>query len=77
MAPPPPDTLEVSLTQGTTGGNTLAPHDLLALHAFFLLLDAWDRSAKKKLLAVPLPIARRDVIQEQPDWPVERKRCAK
>ncbi len=46
MPPSPLDTLEVSPAQGTTGGNTLAPHDLLALRAFFLLLDAWDRNSK-------------------------------
>ena len=46
MPPSPLDTLEVSPTQGTTGGKNLAPHDLLALRAFFLLLDAWDRSSK-------------------------------
>ena len=46
MPPSPLDTLAVSPTKGTTGENTLAPHDLLALRAFFLLLDAWDRSSK-------------------------------
>lgn len=46
MPPSPLDTLEVSPAQGTTGENTLAPDDLLALHAFFLLLDAWDRNSK-------------------------------
>jgi hypothetical protein len=30
--------------QGTTGGKALAPDDLLALRAFFLLLDAWDKN---------------------------------
>jgi hypothetical protein len=63
--------------QGTTGEKQLASDDLLALRSFFLVLDEWDRNVKKKLHAIPLPIARRDVIQEQPDWPVERKRCAK
>ncbi len=32
--------------QGTTGGEQLTPDDLLALRAFFLLLDAWDRNSK-------------------------------
>jgi len=32
--------------QGTTGGEQLAPDDLLALRALFLLLDAWDRNSK-------------------------------
>jgi hypothetical protein len=32
--------------QGTTGGKQLAPDDLLAFRALFLLLDAWDRSSK-------------------------------
>ena len=46
MPPSRLDTLEVSPAQETTGGNILAPHDLLALRAFFLLLDAWDRNCK-------------------------------
>ena len=46
MPSSPLDTLEVSPAQGTTGENTLAPHDLLSLRAFFLLLDAWDRNSK-------------------------------
>ena len=46
MLPAPRDTLEVSPAQGTTVGNTLTPHDLLALRAFLLLLDAWDRNSK-------------------------------
>ncbi len=46
MPPSQPETLDVSPAKGTTGGNTLAPHDLLALRAFFLLLDAWDRNCK-------------------------------
>ena len=46
MPPSPLDTLEVSPAQGTTGGSTLAPNDLLALREFFLLLDAWDRNSK-------------------------------
>ena len=45
--PSPLDTLEVSPTQGTTAGKQLAPDDLLALRAMFLLLDAWDRNAEK------------------------------
>jgi len=32
--------------QGATGGEQLAPDDLFALRAFFLLLDAWDRNSK-------------------------------
>jgi hypothetical protein len=32
--------------QGTTGGRQLAPDDLLALRAFIVLLDAWDRNSK-------------------------------
>jgi hypothetical protein len=32
--------------QGTTGGKQLGLDDLLALRAFFLLLDAWDRNRK-------------------------------
>jgi hypothetical protein len=31
--------------QGTTGGSRLPSDDLLALRAFFLLLDAWDENA--------------------------------
>ena len=46
MPPSSLDTLEVSQAQGTTEGNTLVPHDLFALRAFFLLLDAWDRNSK-------------------------------
>jgi len=46
MRPATTDTLEVSPTQGTTGGKPLAPHDLLALRAFLHLLDAWDRNSK-------------------------------
>ena len=46
MRPSIADTLEVSPTEGTTGGKDLAPDDLLALRAFFLLLDAWDRNSK-------------------------------
>jgi hypothetical protein len=46
MPPSPRDTLEVSPSQGATGGEPLAHHDLLALRAFFLLLDAWDRNSK-------------------------------
>ena len=46
MPPSQLDTLEVSPAQGTTGGKLLAPDDLLALRAFFLLLDAWDQKSK-------------------------------
>ncbi len=45
--PSPLDTLDVSPSQGTTVGKRLAPDDLLALRAMFLLLDAWDRSADR------------------------------
>ncbi|PYT62494.1 MAG: hypothetical protein DMG35_07325 [Acidobacteria bacterium] len=48
--PSPLDTLEVSPTQGTTVGKQLAPDDLLALRAMFLLLDAWDRNSKPATL---------------------------
>ena len=50
MLPSPVDTLEVSPTQGTTAGKQLAPDDLLALRAMFLLLDAWDRNSKQATL---------------------------
>lgn len=79
--PSPLDTLDVSPSQGTTGEKPLTTDDLLALRALFVLLDAWDRSPKngdsKTLHAVSLPIAGRDVIQKQPNWPVEGKGCAK
>jgi hypothetical protein len=48
--PSPLDTLEVSPVQGTTVGKHLAPDDLLALRAMFLLLDAWDRNSKSATL---------------------------
>jgi hypothetical protein len=50
MPPPPVDTLEVSPAQETTAGKQLAPDDLLALRAMFLLLDAWDRNSKQATL---------------------------
>jgi hypothetical protein len=48
--PSPVDTLEVSPAQETTAGKQLAPDDLLALRAMFLLLDAWDRNSKPATL---------------------------
>jgi len=50
MPPSPVDTLEVSPAQETTAGKQLAPDDLLALRAMFLLLDAWDRNGKPATL---------------------------
>ncbi len=43
------DAIDLSHLQGvlgTTGGKPIASDDLLALRAFFLLLDAWDRNSK-------------------------------
>ena len=40
------DLSHLQKAQGTTGGEQLAPDDLLALRAFFLLLEAWDRNSK-------------------------------
>ena len=39
------DSSHLPEVQGTTGGKQLASDDLLALRAFFLLLDAWDRNS--------------------------------
>jgi hypothetical protein len=39
------DLSDLQKIQGTTGGEQLAPDDLLALRMFFLLLDAWDRNS--------------------------------
>lgn len=39
------DLSDFQVLQGTTGGKALTPDDLLALRAFFLLLDAWDKNA--------------------------------
>ena len=50
MPPSPVDTLEVPPAQETTAGKQLAPDDLLALRATFLLLDAWDRNSKQATL---------------------------
>jgi hypothetical protein len=50
MPPSPVDTREVSPAQETTAGKQLAPDDLLALRAMFLLLDAWDRNSKPATL---------------------------
>ena len=50
MLPSPVDTLEVCPGQETTAGKQLAPDDLLALRAMFLLLDAWDRNSKPATL---------------------------
>jgi len=47
--PPTKDSTGLSHSQklqGTTGGGQLAPKDLLAFRALFLLLDAWDRNGK-------------------------------
>jgi hypothetical protein len=38
--------LEVSPTQGTTGGKPLDLDQLLSLRMMFLLLDAWDRNSR-------------------------------
>jgi hypothetical protein len=46
MPPSPLDALEVSSTQGTTGGKPLDVDQLLSLRMMFLLLDAWDRNCK-------------------------------
>jgi len=40
------DLSQVQGVQGTTGGKKLTPDDLLALRAFFLLLDEWDRNSR-------------------------------
>jgi hypothetical protein len=40
------DSSHLQGVQGTTGGTQLVHDDLLALRAFFLLLDAWDRNSK-------------------------------
>lgn len=39
------DLCHLQEVQGTTGGEHLSPDDLLALRAFFLLLDDWDRGS--------------------------------
>ena len=39
------DSSDFQAIQGTTGGKPLAPEDLLALRALFLLLDDWDRGS--------------------------------
>ena len=46
MPPSQLETLEVSPTQGTTGGKPLDLEQLLSLRTMFLLLDAWDRDSK-------------------------------
>jgi len=46
MPPSPLDTLEVSSTQGTTGGKPLDVDQLLSLRMMFLILDAWDRKSR-------------------------------
>ena len=51
MPSPPVETVEVSPAQETTGGKDLAPDDLRALRALFLLLDRWDRNTR---LATPV-----------------------
>ena len=38
------DLSDLQAIQGTTGEKRIPADDLLALRAFFLLLDAWDRN---------------------------------
>ena len=71
MPPSPLDTLEVSPTQGTTGEKPLASHDLLALRAFFLLLDAWDRNSKP---ATPVDTQTESAQGERHACPVSARR---
>lgn len=40
------DLTDLQEIQGTTGEKSISADDLLALRAFFLLLDAWDRNSK-------------------------------
>ena len=47
MPPSPLDTLEVSPTQGTTGGKPFDLDQLLSLRMMVLLLDAWDRNSRR------------------------------
>jgi len=60
------DLSDLQGVQGTTGGKYLAPDDLHALRAFFLLLDAWDRNSK--------PVAPVDTQTESAQG--ERHACA-
>jgi len=40
------DLCRLQEVQGTTGEKCISADDLLALRAFFLLLDTWDRNSK-------------------------------
>ena len=40
------DLSDLQKIQGTTGGKCIPADDLLALRAFFLLLETWDRDSK-------------------------------